>query len=361
MNIIDVVKNQLTSEVETKLSSLLGESQDKTRAALGAAVPGLLSVLSSLVSNSTGAEKVINALRQVDPTPPGNLGDVLSERHAQVQEKGGSLLNILLGSAALPALINVLSKFAGIAPGAGKSLLSYLAPLVLSVIAKQFTGRALTPDALSGFFSEQKANISSALPSGFSLADIPGLGGAATAARQVSTAVQQAADSGLPRWLLPLAGLALVAVLGWWFLGRPAEEPAPGPAAASPAAQVAQATVPKVIDSVKDALPEATKLTTDLGAIYTSLTDLLSGVKDVPTAEAILPKLTELPSKIDGLKSAWDKLNENAKTTVAKVTTDHLGKLRELINKVLGLAGVSDKLKPVLDSILTKLAAFEAK
>ena len=65
MNIVDVIKSQLSGEVLAKLSSLVGENEDKTKAAVGAAVPGLLSVLSSLAT-SGGADTLINALKQVD-------------------------------------------------------------------------------------------------------------------------------------------------------------------------------------------------------------------------------------------------------------------------------------------------------
>ena len=106
------------------------------------------------------------------------------------------------------------------------------------------------------------------------------------------------------------------------------------------------------------ALPEAAKLGTDLGAIYTSLTDLLGGVKDVPTAEAAVPKLKDLTPKIDGLRALWDKLPDAGKAVVAKVTTDQLAKLKELVAKVLAIAGVSDKLKPVADTLIDKLASF---
>src|SRR5208283_1217287 len=95
MNIVDVIKSQLSGEVIAKLSSLVGESEDKTKAAVvGAAVPGLLSVLASLAT-SGGADKLINALKQVDTGTGGGFGDVLSGQAGQVAEKGGSLLNIL--------------------------------------------------------------------------------------------------------------------------------------------------------------------------------------------------------------------------------------------------------------------------
>ena len=180
MNIVDVIKSQLSGEVLAKLSSLVGESEDKTKAAVGAAVPGLLSVLASLAT-SGGADKLINALKQVDTGSGGGFGDVLSGQAGQVAEKGGSLLNILLGSSALPAIISILSKFSGVAAGPLKTLLSYLAPLILATIAKQFAGKSLTPQALSSFFAEQKPNINAALPPGLSLANIPGFATVTTA------------------------------------------------------------------------------------------------------------------------------------------------------------------------------------
>lgn len=104
MNIVDVIKNQLGGEILGKLSSVVGESEDKTKTAVSAAVPGLLAILAQLTSSGSGADKVINALKQVDTGPSGGLGDILSGgQSGAVLEKGGSLLNILLGSMLFPS------------------------------------------------------------------------------------------------------------------------------------------------------------------------------------------------------------------------------------------------------------------
>ena len=270
--------------------------------------------------------------------------------------------------------MSFLSKFAGIDSGRAKNLLSLLAPLILSMIAKQFAGKPLTPSALSSFFAEQVPNINAALPSGFSLASIPGFSTepGATPPRPVGSTAP-AESSGLPGWLLPLVGLALLAGLAWYFFGQPAEEPAPrlrlsraNPGLivgtleevrlpGSRTALKAQPPAPKI---ETPAVPEPAKIGTDLGAIYTSLTDLLGGVKDVPTAESAVPKLKDLTPRIDGLRGLWDKLPDAGKAELAKVTTDHLAKLKELVGKVLAIPGVSDKLKPVVDMLIDKLAAF---
>jgi Bacterial protein of unknown function (DUF937) len=376
MNIVDVIKSQLGGEILGKLSSLIGENEDKTKTAVTAAVPSLLSVLAQLASSSSGADKVINALKQVDTGSGGGLGDILSGQAGHVAEKGGSLLNILLGSSALPAIISILGKFSGIAAGPLKTLLSYLAPMILATIAKQFVGKSLTSQALSSFFAEQSPNINAALPPGLSLASIPGFTTttAATAPRPVaSTAAKE--SSGLPGWLLPLVGLGLLGALAWYFFGnQPAveEKPAPVPAPVvkreepKPVVEpvvvkreepkpVVERVVPKV---ELPAVPDPTKIGTDLGAIYTSLTDLLGGIEDVPTAEAAIPKLTDLTPKIDGLQALWNRLPYFDKATVAKVTTDHLARLKELVTRVLAIPGVSDQLKPVVNTLVDKLAAF---
>jgi hypothetical protein len=373
MNIVDVIKSQLGGEVLGKLSSLIGESEDKTRTAVDAAVPALLSSLAGLASTGGGAEKLINALRQVDQAPQGGgLGDVLSNsgQAGAWLEKGGSLLSVLLGSAALPTIISIVGKFAGLAAGPLKNLLGYLAPIILASIAKQMGG-ALTPQRLTSFFAEQKSNIARAVPAGFSLADLPSIGTPSAPSRPV--AASAAVSSGLPSWLLPLVGLALLAGLAYWFLSGPAEQPAPAPAPAGPAPTVAQREAmairnappaakeaPPVVKEAMAALPDPAKLSTDLGSLFTHATEYLTGVKDAATANAALPKLKDLDTQADGYKALWDKLPDAAKASVAKVVSDHLGALKELAGKVLAIGGVGDILRPVLDALIAKLTEFKA-
>ena len=68
-----------------------------------------------------------------------------------------------------------------------------------------------------------------------------------------------------------------------------------------------------------------------------------------------------MPSKLDTLKALWDKLPDAGKSAVTKIVVDHLGQLKDVVTKVLAIPGVSEKLKPVLDTILSKLTAFTVK
>src|SRR5262249_44657416 len=110
--------------------------------------------------------------RGLDPGVQNDPGGMLGSHPSVLQEMGGKLLGSLLGGGALGNLVNALTKFSGLAPGASKGLLSYLAPLILGMIANQFKNRALTPQGLSSLFAEQKPHIAEAIPSGFPVGDL---------------------------------------------------------------------------------------------------------------------------------------------------------------------------------------------
>jgi len=154
-------------------------------------------------------------------------------------------------------------------------------------------------------------------------------------------------------------GLGLLGALAWYFFGnRPAEVKPVGEAPVVVKKKEPKPVPELVVPKAAVSLPDPTKLGADLTSIFSSITDILGGVKDVPTAETAAPKLTDLTPKLDNLEILWDKLPDAAKTSISKIAVDHLGKLKELVAKVLAIPGVSEKLKPVLDIILAKLSAF---
>ena len=65
-------------------------------------------------------------------------------------------------------------------------------------------------------------------------------------------------------------------------------------------------------------------------------------------------------SSRDALKALWNKIPAEARATVAKLTVEHLDTLKGVVSKVLEIPGVGEKLKPILDAIITKLAGFSA-
>ncbi len=350
----------MSSGLVNQLSSQIDASEGTTRSALVAAVPALLSALSGMASSgSAGSQKVVSALEHFGAGSLENLGHKLSNQPSSVLEQGASLLSSLFGSSTISGIVNALSRFAGIAPGSAQKLLGYLMPLVLGSISGRFAGKAPTTQAVSSLFADQKANIANALPSGFSLSDVPGLAAAGSAVRSAEREVK-AAGSTFTRLLLPLLGIAALGMLVWWFS---TSTPARAPEVSSPTVTRAQspdthgAIVP---DAVKTLVPDVTKFSSELTDTFSKLTEELTGVKDAASAENALPKLQDLEGKLDVAKTMMKELGDAGMIKVKTVAKSAQGKLKEIVQKVLSIPGVGEKFKAVIDSIMAKLTQLSA-
>jgi hypothetical protein len=354
MNLIDLLKNQMTPEMLGKLASLAGLSEGETSKAVSAAVPALLSALAGLASSPAGAEKLISTLRSPDLGPSGGLGDVLGGKlsPADVEKKGGDILGSLLGPGGLAALVGALAKFVGSHPDITKKLMTYIGPFVLSAVLGQLKGRGLSADGLMKLIAENKSSIASALPSGFQMPTLAQFAGSAAAG-----AASKAAEGGLPKWLLPLVVVAALAAGAWWFFGQ--GEPAPAPSDVAVPVATTPATAPAPVEK-KIELPalDIAAISKALTETYGSATQYLTDIKDVPTADAAVPKLQGLNATLDTLKTGWEKIPDSAKAGLKSIATENLGKLKDLVAKVLAIPGVGEKLKPVLDALVAKLTGL---
>jgi hypothetical protein len=275
-------------------------------------------------------------------------------------------------------IVNALSKFTGIPPGPIQKLVSFLMPMILGAIATRFAGKAVTGPAVKGLLSDQKSNIAHALPSGFSLNEVPGLAttgsalrGAAdtagSAARGAADAVGSAArgtagavgtaargtmdtarstaraaadttqDAGKAmKWVLPaVLALGLLCLVGWL-------------------AYKGLSALPKTTPG----LPDVAKLNTDLTGTFRSLNDSLGDIKDAASAEKALPKLAELNTKLDGMKAEVERLPEAEKAKITDLIKPSLSKLQQQYAKLVWMPGVGDKVGPTLDQVTGKLAAM---
>jgi hypothetical protein len=376
MNIVDLISSQLTPDVLGKLGGLVGTNESQTKAATGAAVPALLNVFAKLASSKGGADQLASAIGGLDLSTLGNLAGILGGGQAQGLGKvGGDLLGSLLGGGGgsnLTSLIGTIASFAGLQPGLMKTLLGYLAPIVLGVIAKQFTGR---PDSASvrRLFSEQAGNIAGALPKGLSLGDFGG-SVSTPAGHGHSHEPQQA---GLPGWILPVLALAALGV-GWYLYQNKAKEEAKQVAKeVVRAVEVTQEKVGPVTETVTDVVTEkgkdlietvtetfeidpkfleAGKVATQL---FTGLTKTLGGVKDEETAKLVLPELEKFAPMLTTLEEEAGKLPEDEKPAFAGIIGKYMGSLSKVIDTVLALPGVKDLLGPTLTPMvetLTKLS-----
>ncbi len=361
MNLVDLIKDQLSSGVIKHLSSQIDASEGATRSAVNAAVPALLSALSGLVSNgSSGSQKLISALEPFGAASLDSLVHKVSDQPNSVLEQGASILSSLFGSSTISGIVNVLSRFASLAPGATQKLLGYVTPLVLGAVASKFTGKPMSASGLANLFADQRASIANAMPAGFSLSDVPGLAAAGSAARSAARKVESGGAS-VMRWLLPLAGIAALAAL-LWMLMPAASKPVPDaqdPEVITRAQSPDTARTP-VAESIKSIVPDVGKLKTELTDTFSKLTETLTSVKDAQSAETALPTLEDLDRKLDVAKTTMKDLGVAAKGTITALVKASEGKLQELIDKVLAIPGVGEKIKAVAQSIKTKLTDMSA-
>jgi hypothetical protein len=107
--------------------------------------------------------------------------------------------------------------------------------------------------------------------------------------------------------------------------------------------------------------PDVTQVSNDLKSVLASVTDTLGEIKDQATAEAALPKLRELSSKVNGIKGTFDALSASGKAAIAKIAQGSLGTIKELADKVNESAGAAkERISPVLNAIVERLTTMAA-
>ena len=176
INLVDLVMKQVGGNLPGILGSLLGESADRTQGALAGAVPAILGSLMGVASKGgAAADQLVAAVGDQDDSMLDDLAGMLGGgNHQAIADQGGGLLNSLLGEGVVGSLVGAIGKFSGLGSGSSKSLLGMLVPVVMSVLGRQQKSSGLDASGLMGLLSDQKDNISAAMPSGLANA----LGGA---------------------------------------------------------------------------------------------------------------------------------------------------------------------------------------
>jgi outer membrane protein OmpA-like peptidoglycan-associated protein len=243
MNLLALLKDNLTPEMISKAANLIGEDQSSTATAMSGILPAVLGSVVGKASTADGASNIMSMITGGghDGSVLNNLGGLLGGGSGtdNLLSGGAGILSSLLGDK-VGGIVSLISGFAGIKSGSANSLMSMAAPLVMGMIGKQVGSQGLNANGLMGLLSSQKDHIADAMPAGLGdkLGGVLGMGSmfsgasnlmsgmAKDATKTVSSATNYASDaveeasSSLPKWLLPLLiGAAVVAGLLYFMKG----------------------------------------------------------------------------------------------------------------------------------------------
>jgi len=366
MNLVDLVTSQLTGDVLSKLGGLAGTNETQTRAATSAAVPALLSAFSKLASTNSGASQMASSLGGLDLKTLGNLAGLLGGGQASsLGTMGGSLLSSLLGNN-LGSLVGTIASFAGMQPGIMKTLLTYLAPIVMGTIANQFKGTKPDAAGLMSLFSEQKDNIKAALPRGLSLADFDTTAASPRRVEETRGGHRHEEPApGFPSWL-PLLLLPLLGLAGYYFwpkaevkeerraVARVETVRQEGPLVVD-RTEVIETEGKKVVADVVEetiqlapGMAEALKVGEGLTGLFGNLGKVLGTVTNEETARAAIPQLNEYAPVLESLQKSTVELPEAGRSSIVELVTNNIGALQKVVDTVMAIPGVKEILGPVV-------------
>jgi hypothetical protein len=371
-NLMSVVMQFLTPDMMAKIATCLGLDRSIAQKAIGGAVPALLSSLADVASTPNGARQLGSVLAQQPAGSLENLKSLIAGPTANtLADTGSSLLSGLFGGGAMNTMAQSIAKFAGIGEGSGKSLLGMLGPVVLGALSQHQRSTGLDAGGLASLLGSQKDQLMAAIPSG--LADqlsAAGLidraqagvrsGSAAASAAEdrvfssvdrttaaASRLTPRAAPSPWPYWVL---GLAVLAGLAWYALGRPREQAV----AELPRPAASQSSTTTVGLAPPDLSVGGKNLATEVSASVGTLKSVLPSITDTATAQAALPKIQEAAAQLNEVGALSSKLSPEGKTALAKLIAASMPAINQMCDKVLATPGGSIA-KPVIDELRGRL------
>jgi hypothetical protein len=358
-NLVSVVMQFLTPDMIGRMASALGLDRNIAQSATSAAVPSLLAGFSSLATQPSGAQKLVDAATQQSGALESFARMLSSGNQSSFIDSGSQMLSSLLGSRDQNALAGAIGKFTGMGQGMTGSLLGMLAPVVLGTIARQQGATGLNPKRIVDLLAGQKDNIAAAMPprlggllAGTGLLDSlggapltePASSGAAWEARAVGDTTRRSAGAAAFSynwlyWLIPIAAAAALLL----YLARPTEQ------IAQQGGTTGQSTRVSALDINKQA-------TDSIAGLRTTL----DGITDAASARTALPKLRDAAAQIDRVNGLSGQLSVEQREALASSVKPLMPTLNQLFDKVLAVPGVSDELKPAIDALKAKLATLTA-
>ena len=359
-NLITEIAEVLSPTIISRVASALGLNQTSTEKAIVAAIPTILAALASSASRPQGAAKLNDVVAKQEPGVLSSLASVIGEPGQKALiDQGGAVLSSLIGGNTSSALTNAIGQYAGISGGGAKNLLGLLAPVVLGVLGHEKRDSGLDASGLANLLTSQRANITRALPSGFSkyLTGTGILDDVSVPTAKATTRISSAPTNPTLWWILGAIALVALGALAWNLLRhrhRPTEVAPTNvetPNVAQPS-ETPYAGLLAKLQGVKAGDVDVGQLAT---AAVNDLYSSLVGIKDASTAQSAVSDLNKASSEFDQLDRVLEQLSPENRKLLADTLAQIRPNLDQLLDKALAIPGVGDVIKPSVDAIRAKL------
>lgn len=376
MNIVDMLKDQVTGQIAGKLGGAFGESEEATKGAMGGMLGSILGGLLGKASTPQGAEDLSRELDNHDGGLLDSIGGMFGGgQQEEVAKQGGGILGSLLGDK-LGGVGSILAKVSGMKSGSMIGMLGMLAPIVMGFLGKMKKSQGLDAGGLSSMLMSQKDNIASAMPEGMAgalglpaglLGDVsaPAPAPAPAAAAPATSAAPATAPFNPMKVIAPLLLVGALAFLGYKLMNRGVEEE---PDKAKGKSQAPTKIIPLPgaqlsgdIDHGFD-VPEiegAGDLPNQMAGLFGRLETQLGGITSEDDARAAMSSLEPLGEQMEGFATQFKSLPETAQSGISGfIKSTLMSRLTGVLDKAKGIPGVSQVLQPFIEKMMTSMKVF---
>jgi len=168
LNLLNVLKDKIGSNLAQHSQTFLGEDSDKTKSAIGGTYATLLAGLIEKGSTERGAAQIFKTVQKANPEILKNVDQIFTRSPQTIN----GLVNV--GTRDLPSFLgsnqreatNLIAAESGMKKEASSKLMKLATPFLMSVLGKEVAEKNLDSKGLMNLINSQKSNLSSALPEG---------------------------------------------------------------------------------------------------------------------------------------------------------------------------------------------------
>lgn len=173
-NLLTALQSYVNPDFISRISGLIGQSPDKVKSGLAAAIPALLMGIVNKGANMDGAQTLMNMIRQ-GGFESGTPGDAVKEIHGGNAEnlirKGLDIVNSVFGKS-LDPVTDKIATSANLPTSGVTRLLGIVAPIVMSVLGNKVKQGGLNASSLMNLLSKQRSSLMRLVPSNMFPTDV---------------------------------------------------------------------------------------------------------------------------------------------------------------------------------------------